>query len=112
MALMSRARTDTLSGRVATEIRRRLGELSQSQASLAAEMGRAPMWVSDRLSGKTEITLNDLERFADALGVTIADLLPRGEREVTLPYPSRPPGRRDSSGPGRASPVRLARPAA
>jgi len=84
MTLPNLAKTDTLSDRVAAQIRRELAGRRQSQASLARAMGVAQMWVSDRLSGKTQIDLNDLHRIATTMGLTPVDLFPRQEREVTV----------------------------
>lgn len=86
MTLVNLAKSETLSDRVATQIRMALAERRQSQNNLAQAMGVPAMWVSDRVSGKTQITLNDLARIADTLGVTVGDLLPQTERRVTSPY--------------------------
>lgn len=59
-----------------------LGRRRMSQAQLSREMGQSQMWVSDRLRGIQPIGLDDLERFAQVLGVGPYDLLP----------PSRPAG--------------------
>ena len=40
------------------------------------------------MSGKTQITLNDLARIAETMGVPVGNLLPKSEREVTLPFPA------------------------
>lgn len=82
MALLNLAKSETLADRVATEILSELARRRQSQAKLAAALGKAPMWVSDRLSGKTQITVNDLERIAEALELKVGDLLPREDRQV------------------------------
>lgn len=82
MALQNLAKTDTLADRTATEILKALAARRQSQAALARAMEVPAMWVSDRLSGKTQITVNDLERIASTLGVKAASLLPEGDTET------------------------------
>lgn len=42
-------------------------------------MGENDQWVSTRLKGRTPIDLNDMHRFAKALGVGVYDLLPPPE---------------------------------
>lgn len=86
MTLVNLAKSETLSDRVATQILIALAERRQSQNALARAMGVPAMWVSDRVSGKTQITVNDLARIAETLGVSVGDLLPRDERRVTSPY--------------------------
>lgn len=96
-----------LSDRVAEEIRALLARRRVSGRELSRRLGVSPPWVSLRLTGSQEIGLNDLERIAAALGVTIVDLLPRGVTGQDLPPTvtdppaprsplaamSRPPGR-------------------
>jgi transcriptional regulator with XRE-family HTH domain len=72
---------DTLSGRMASEIRSLLGRYNVNRSELARRLGKEPWWVSKRLNGETEIGTNDAERIARALGVNVVDLLPRGERQ-------------------------------
>lgn len=67
----------SLSDYVAGEIRATLARHRKSGRQLAAQLGASQTWVSSRLSGGTPIDLNDLARIAEALGVHIADLLPR-----------------------------------
>lgn len=69
--------TPSLSELVAEEIRALLGRRRMSQASLARQLKVSPMWVNYRLTGTQPIDLNDLERIATTLGVTVFDLLPR-----------------------------------
>jgi len=129
MTLANLAKTETLSDRIAIEILSQLARRRQSQAGLARAMGVPQMWVSDRLSGKTQITVNDLAKVASTMSLTVADLLPRADREVTVTYPhahdpapvqpprtvrpiggrppNRPATRRAPSGPGRATRVPL-----
>lgn len=72
-------RTATLSEQVAEEIRAWLGRRRMSQAQLSRAMGQSQMWVSDRLRGIQPIDLDDVQRFALVLGVTVFDLLPSPE---------------------------------
>ena len=71
---------------------------------LARRLGVSSPWVSYRLTGTQPIDLNDLERIAGVLGVTIIDLLPPAARQgaaiaayahrrSTRPADRRPPGR-------------------
>jgi len=69
--------TQTLSDYAAGEIRAILARRRSTGKELAETLGVSRSWVSYRLIGTTEITLNDLERIARALDVDIADLLPR-----------------------------------
>jgi transcriptional regulator with XRE-family HTH domain len=69
-------RTATLSELVAEEVRAWLGRRRMSQAQLARAIGQSQMWVSDRLRGIQPISLDDLQRFASALDLTVHDLLP------------------------------------
>lgn len=81
-------RTATLTELVAQEIDSVRGRRRMSQAQLAKEMGKTPMWVSLRLRGLQPIDLNDLLLFARALGVQIHDLMPppdEAARAVTGP---------------------------
>ncbi|WP_422751377.1 helix-turn-helix domain-containing protein [Micromonospora sp. WMMD1219] len=70
------ARTATLSEAVAEEIRVLLTRRRMSGRKLAQMLGVSPSWVSYRLTGQQPIDLNDLQRIADVLGVTVIDLLP------------------------------------
>jgi transcriptional regulator with XRE-family HTH domain len=80
---VTRAQT-TLTGRVAEEIRVVMTRRRFSGARLAKELGVSPAWISYRLTGTQPIDLNDLERIATALGVKVADLFPRADREATV----------------------------
>ena len=64
------------SSALAASIRAELGRQSKSRAELAREMGVTEMWLSRRLTGRqTPITVDDLARIADGLGVTVNDLM-------------------------------------
>jgi transcriptional regulator with XRE-family HTH domain len=83
------------------------------QNDLAERLGVTEAWISRRLRGHVELTLTDLYRIAEALGVRVRDLLPEGEpvweatREVVSRPPSYPVGK---SAPRRA--LRLSGPIA
>ena len=73
----------TLSMRIAEEIRVLMVRKRVNQKQLAQRLNVSAMWVSGRLTGQTEIAVNDLPRIASALGVPMLDLLPRSERSGT-----------------------------
>lgn len=84
--------TYTLSARVAEEIRAALARRRMSGRQLANTLGVSQTWMSSRLSGSTPIDLNDLERISAAMGIEVADLLPRpndGRTVVTAGEPGR-----------------------
>lgn len=54
------------------------------QSDLARALDETEAWVSRRLSGKMDLSIGELYRVAEALDVTVFDLLPRGR--VTLQY--------------------------
>lgn len=62
---------------VAREIRAELGRQQLSQRRLALLMGATYQWVQRRLSigAELELTVDDAQRIADALGVPVAQLL-------------------------------------
>jgi transcriptional regulator with XRE-family HTH domain len=76
-------RTATLSERVAAEIRAEMGRRQMSGRELARRLGRSANWVSLKVSGTQRIDLAEWEIIAEAIGVKVADLLPRRDREVT-----------------------------
>lgn len=75
--------TQTLSERVAEEIRVLLARRRMSQAELARRLHVSGAWLNYRLTGKQPIDLNDLQAIADALEVQPIDLLGSGP---TGPY--------------------------
>jgi transcriptional regulator with XRE-family HTH domain len=80
------ATTDSLSEYVAGEIRAALARQRTSGRALAALLGVSRSWVSYRLTGTTEITLDDLDKIADVLDVDVLDLLP--SRTAPQPQPA------------------------
>lgn len=75
---------ETLSDYVAGEIRASLARQRTSGRELAEKLGVSRSWVSYRLTGTTEITVNDLQRIAAALGVEVAALLPAPARRENI----------------------------
>lgn len=69
----------TLSDLIAEEIRVALTRQRMSQRQFAASLGVSPAWLNYRLTGVQEIGVNDLNRIAKALGMTIFDLMPSAE---------------------------------
>ena len=61
----------------AGELRGALGKADMSGHEMARQMGESPTWVHRRLKGKTEISIGELARFADVLGVPLVSLLPQ-----------------------------------
>lgn len=82
MTLESLARRDTPADLVAIEIKMELAKRGQSQAALARALEEPPMWVSARLSGTVQMTVNDFARIADALGLGMRDLLPEPDERL------------------------------
>lgn len=86
-----------------------------TQRDAARRLGVGPMWVSERLSGATRITIDDLARFAALLNVPISSLL--GEHQPvavgshpggpTHPTPTHPPTP-SVPGPAKTTPGRAA----
>ena len=72
--------TNFLSRQVAANVRAEMGRQRVRQTQLAARLGVNDVWVSVRLRDAQPISLDDLQRIADALGVTIIDLLPEWAR--------------------------------
>lgn len=100
----------------AAEIRSLMGRRDVSRAELSRRLGVENSWVGKRLNGQTEILATDLYRIARALGATIADLLPREQREVTVRYPDGAVTTREPVMPSRSaharSPLATTRPPA
>lgn len=64
-----------LTARVTEEIRVAMARQRINQVELAARMRVAQPWISRRLSGKTPITLDDVEHIAAGLQMSVSDLL-------------------------------------
>lgn len=66
----------SLSAQVADEVRAMIGRRDSSKAELARRLDVSHTWVTNRLAGHVPISLDDLQRIAEALDVQITDLLP------------------------------------
>lgn len=120
---MATGRFGSLNSQVASEIRAMMARRGISGMRLARILGVSQPWVSTRLVGATAITINDVERIAEALGVRALDLFPRAAertsdavlatigfdrprrpgprlRRVTEEYSPRPRDNRPSNAPG------------
>jgi transcriptional regulator with XRE-family HTH domain len=101
-----------------------------SGRQLALRLGVSQTWMSTRLNGTTPLDLDDLQRIADALGVSVLQLMPptrsaTGDLNPRLSRPGRKddpkpvrhvaprrfgPPRRDPNGPPSATPLSSRRP--
>jgi len=87
-----------LQNAVTREIRIALARCGWSTADLARRMAVPDKWLGGRMRGDTRMTLVDLGRVAEALGVAavdlvpVVDLVPAGapETAVRRPQPARP----------------------
>ena len=68
-----------LNDQAVEEIRVWMVRRRMNQTRMAKRLGVSQVWVSRRIGIRVEVplTLDELERFADALGVAPVDLLPR-----------------------------------
>jgi len=80
--------TDSLNGRVAAQTRAVMAFHQIRQSELARKIGVTEQWLSVRLRGVQMIGLDDLEKIAAGIGVQVAELFPRSDREVTVTYSS------------------------
>jgi DNA-binding Xre family transcriptional regulator len=76
-----------------------IGRRDLNKSELARRLDVSHTWVSNRLAGNQELTLNELERIATALDVDVADLLParadrRSHNKTSSPPPVRTTGPR------------------
>lgn len=74
---------DTLRELVAGELRATLARKRISAAALARQLGWSQTYMARRVDGRAPLDVDDLEKIADVLEVTVADLLPRRQRAVT-----------------------------
>lgn len=56
-------------------LRAELAKRNIRKSDFAAKLGVSEMWVYRRLTGAVDISLDDLQRMADALGVDPADFV-------------------------------------
>ena len=74
---------DTLRELVAGELRATLARKRVSAAEAARRLGWSQTYMARRVDGRAPLDVDDLERIAEVLEVTVADLLPRRQRVVT-----------------------------
>jgi DNA-binding Xre family transcriptional regulator len=72
----------TLSEAVAEEIRVAMVRRRWRQSDLASALGTNEAWLSRRLAGKTDLSIDDLARIAAVLEVPVTELLPRSASEA------------------------------
>lgn len=80
----------TMSQRAARRIKGLLGSEDVTKSELARRLGVSHTWVTNRLNGSQEIGLNELERIAEVLGVSVTDLIPtraQAGKAASLTYP-------------------------
>jgi transcriptional regulator with XRE-family HTH domain len=75
------------SERVAASVRAEMARRRVSQQALADVLGHSQAWISRRVSGEVEFTVDELRRVAAALVVPLAQLL--GEDKTPEPEPAR-----------------------
>lgn len=78
--------TAPIKQRVASEVRANMARQRISGSELARRIGVSQPYLHRRISGEIPFDIDDLARVAEALNVTIADLLPRDQRVHTTPY--------------------------
>lgn len=66
--------TQTLTPHVTAQLRAEMGRQDINRAELARRLGVTEVFVGRRLNGVTAITLDDLELFVRALGITVESL--------------------------------------
>jgi transcriptional regulator with XRE-family HTH domain len=75
--------------RVAEEIRVALARKRMSAARLGRELGVSQTYVWRRLKGEVAFDLDDLDRIAEILGISVASLLPTVEPTVRYAEPTK-----------------------
>lgn len=79
-----------LSEHVAEELRVLLARRRMSGAELARRTGIKQSTMSRRMTGETPFDTNDLEAIAGVLGIDVADLFPRREKEANQDFDCAP----------------------
>lgn len=75
MQMIKERTAETADSVIGAEVRAWLGRRGVSQKWLAEQLGIVPMGISRRLSGKTSFTARELLLAAQALDVTLGELL-------------------------------------
>ena len=70
----------TLAQYAAAHLRAEMARAEITDGALAGQLGVSEMWVSRRRRGRTQITIEDLEKLAAALGLPVLSFLPASER--------------------------------
>ncbi len=78
---------DSLRAEVAAQLRSELARHQVSGVELAGRLGVSQPYVSRRLSGNVPLDLDDLQRIAGVLGVTVGDLVPAAALSRHWPAP-------------------------
>lgn len=79
-AMDARWVSGSLAEHAAAHLRAEMARREITSQRLADQLGVSDMWVSRRMRGKTQITMEDLERLAEALGISVASFLPTPDR--------------------------------
>lgn len=79
-------RSQTLTDRVASEVRAQMARIRMTQTALAVVLGLPQSAVSNRLRGKVSFSVDELELVAGALGVHPASLLGGDGPSPTGPF--------------------------
>lgn len=72
----------TLADHVAAQLRAEMGRQELTNEQLAARLGVSDMWVSRRKQQKTQISMADVERLAEALNVPVEYFYPTASGRV------------------------------
>jgi transcriptional regulator with XRE-family HTH domain len=73
----------TFTGRAIAEIRAEMARQGWSQADLAEALDQRPAWIWRRLAGHVALSLDDIERIAAALDISMLQLTdPRPRHNV------------------------------
>lgn len=72
---------------VAAEVRAEMGRQNRDNNWLATQLDVNAMWVSRRLRGITDWSVDDMVRIAEVLGIPAARLLPNGGGLTRGPMP-------------------------
>lgn len=78
-------RDNTLNNQVAGEIRAWMGRREMTQADVARALDENEMWVMRRIRGRQAMTIEDLQRIAAVLRVSVLDLFPPNTTNARLP---------------------------
>lgn len=84
-------RSQTLTDRVASEVRAQMARIRMTQTALAVVLGLPQSAVSNRLRGKVSFSVDELELVAGALGVHPAALLGGNGPSPSDPVTNRSP---------------------